>query len=125
MDPSTASLFIQPTPPPDMVIALPLVSGLLNRKNTSPTDNAGPRLDTFNVPVPPLVSEPLTVMRSFEGETDLFTSMARLPLIVRSLFSVSVPMDAPGASVAPGNTVTGPEKIPVPASVPLLTVVEL
>ena len=74
----------------------------------SPTARAGPRFATVRVPVPVLVSTPLTTTRSLGGERDLFTSMARLPPMLRLLLIVSVPTEAPGASVVPGSSVTGP-----------------
>src|SRR5450759_579144 len=72
MLPSTARLLVHVTPPPVTPNEAPLVSGLLNSVNLSPTTKAGPGFDTVKNPVPPLVSAPLTDATSLDcGDSDL------------------------------------------------------
>src|ERR1035437_2634665 len=99
MLPSSTRLLVQVAPPPLTVRAAPFSTGWLNSVNLSPTARAGPRFATVSVPVPLLFSAPLTTTRSLDGDSDLFTSMARLPPMLRSLLIVRVPTEAPGASV--------------------------
>ena len=50
---------------------------------------------------------------------DLLIRMAMVPLLVSRFRTVIVPIELPpGASVAPGCTVTGPLMLPAPVSVP-------
>src|ERR1039458_6971025 len=126
MEPSTARLFCHVAPAPVTVIAAPFDTAWLNRVNVSPTARAGPRFDTVSVPVPVLVSTPVTTTKSLDsGVQDLFTSKRMLPPMIKSLLIVSIPSVEPGANVVPGpSSMTGPESVPVPPSVPNTTSVE-
>lgn len=97
-----------------MLNAPPLTNALLNNLKLCPAASAGPGLVTVTAPATELESVPVTFTTSFEGEAAVLTSTARLPLSVRLLFTVSVPMEAPGASVPPGLTTTAELIVPVP-----------
>jgi len=88
-----------------MLIAPPLGSGLLNTLKLSPATSGRPgfRLLTVNVPFPGLFNVPFTLTRSFDCESDLSTSMYRLPERVRELLIVRVPTEAPGRQDAIGG----------------------
>src|ERR1700722_232948 len=120
IEPSTARLLLQVTPPPETAMALP-VSGSLKIGNLSPTVSAGPRLVTVSVPEPELDRVPVTTASLLLGERDLLRAMVTLPARERLLLIVNVPTEGavgPGASVAPELIVTAPLIKPFPPSMP-------
>src|ERR1039458_10450511 len=94
MLPSTASLLVQFMPPPVTASAAPLDTDWLKIVNESPITSAGPTLVTMTVPVPILVSTPLTFTRPLDCVCVLSTAKSRLPLRVRLLLMVSTPRPA-------------------------------
>jgi hypothetical protein len=89
-----------------------------NRSNVSFNCNAAPRFATVNVPPYASVPPPLTTTNlSAFGAAPRLISIEVVPLSVGALLNVSVPIDVPGATVAPLATTIVPLTPPFPFSV--------
>src|SRR6185437_13211733 len=120
MLPSTARLLFQFIPPPVIFIEPAPETAPLNSLKVSPTASVGPRFCTVTVPVPLPDKLPLTDTMSLDwpGERDLLTRTKTLPLSVRSLLMVNVPIEVaePPPMALLVAMMTGPARVPEPAS---------